>query len=141
MKTLILILALITGSIVNAQQEKAGENGKITATVPNVNGTEGEVLFALYTSETFMKKQADFVALSEIKDGKATGVFENVPEGTYAVVVLHDKNGNKRMDFDSSGIPQENYGTSGNSMSYGPPNWMASKFEFDGTSKELEIRF
>lgn len=141
MKTVIFILALLTGSLLKAQDAQNQITGKITATVPNVSGSEGEVIFVLYNSENFMQQEVQHVSLSPIKDGKATGVFKNIPVGTYAVVVLHDRNGNHRMDFDSNGMPQEAYGSSGNSLSYGPPSWQSSKFEFDGSNKELEIRF
>lgn len=138
MKTIALLLAMLLGSLMFGQTKASGQ---ITAIVPNVNGTEGEVLFALYTADSFMKRDADYSAMSTIENGKAVGVFQNVPKGTYAVVVLHDRNSNKRMDLEPSGMPQEDYGTSGNSMSFGPPNWMESKFDFDGTQKEIEIRF
>ena len=138
MKTIAVLIAMLLGSLVYGQAETTGT---IKATVPNVTGEEGEVLFAVYTEDHFMKKAADFSAKAEIVDGKASVKFENIPAGTYAIVVLHDKNSNERMDFDASGMPQENYGTSGNSLSYGPPNWEASNFEFDGTEKDIEIRF
>lgn len=137
MKTLAVLFALILGSYVEAQTQGSG---KIIATVPNVNGTEGKVSFALYTVDTFMKQAPVSAAASEIKDGQATVTFENIAEGTYSIVVLHDRNNNSKMDFDSSGMPKEDYGTSGNTMSFGPPNWEESKFEFEGSYQEIEIR-
>lgn len=138
MKTLAVLIAMFLGTILNAQTEKSGS---ISATVPNVTSDKGEVLFAMYTEDTFMKKEPNFAAKSEIINGKATVTFENVPEGNYAIVVLHDANKNGKMDFGPGGMPEENYGTSNKSMVYGPPTWGDSKFEFDGSSKEMEIRF
>jgi len=138
MKTIVVLIAMLLGTLMHGQAEK---NGNIDATVPNITGTEGSVKFGLYTAETFMKAEPNFSAEGEIKDGKSSVTFENVPEGTYAILVMHDKNDNNQMDFDTNGMPLEQYGSSGNSMSYGPPVWEESKFEFDGTSKELEIRF
>lgn len=138
MKTIVVLAAMFLGSLMNGQEEKPGS---ITATVPNVTSSNGEVLFAMYSEDSFMKKEPEFAAKSEIKNGKATAIFENVPEGNYAIVVLHDENGNGKMDFKAGGMPAENYGTSGNSMIYGPPNWEDSNFDFDGTEKEMEIRF
>ncbi|GAA4321687.1 hypothetical protein GCM10023115_49400 [Pontixanthobacter gangjinensis] len=138
MKTLALLAAILFGSFVNAQ---TGNSGSISATVPNVNGTEGSVKFGLYSAETFMKAAPEFSVKAEIIDGRAVAQFENVPEGTYALLVMHDKNENNKMDFDASGIPTEDYGSSGNSMTYGPPIWEESKFDFDGNNKELTIRF
>ena len=138
MKTIAVLVAMFLGALMHGQSEKSGN---IHATVPNVTGTEGSVKFGLYSEETFMKSEPDFSAEGEIKEGKASVTFKNVPEGTYAILVMHDKNNNNQMDFDTNGMPLENYGSSGNSMPYGPPVWEESKFNFDGTEKEMEIRF
>ena len=37
-----------------------------------------------------------------------------LPRGQYAVVVLHDENGNKKLDTNLIGIPKEGYGVSNN---------------------------
>lgn len=138
MKTIAVLAAMLLGSLIHAQ---TGKTGNITATVPNVSGTEGNVRFGLYSAETFMKSAPEFSVDAEIIDGKAIANFESVPAGTYAVLVMHDKNGNGKMDFDANGMPQESYGSSGNTMPYGPPLWEESKFEFNGERKDLEIRF
>lgn len=138
MKTIVILTAIFLGSLVQAQSDNSGS---IHATVSNVNGTEGSVLFGLYTAENFMKSDPEYAVKAEIKEGKAIANFENVPEGTYAILVMHDKNDNQRMDFDANGMPLENYGSSNNPLSYGPPNWDESKFVFDGTQKDFEIRF
>ncbi|MCP9200039.1 DUF2141 domain-containing protein [Gramella sp. GC03-9] len=137
MKTLIVLLAIAVGSCTLSQ---AQNTGNISAQVTNLTSAEGEVLFALYTADKFMKQEPDFSGKASITDGRAKVVFENVPAGTYAVVVLHDKNGNGRMDFDSSGMPMESFGTSGSNFQYGPPSWAEAKFDYEGGQKEVEIR-
>ena len=138
MKSIAVLVAMLFASFVNAQSEKTGN---ISATVPNVNGTEGSVKFGLYSAETFMKTAPEYSVKAEIKDGKAIANFENVPQGTYAILVMHDKNENGKMDFDASGMPLEDYGSSGNALSYGPPVWEDSKFTYEGNNREFEIRF
>ena len=137
MKTLVLILAMAAGYFAFSQ---TSETGEISTTVSNLKGTDGEVLFALYTQDSFMVQEPEFSGKASIVDGQAKLVFENVPAGTYAVVILHDKNGNGRMDFDASGMPQESFGTSGSNFQYGPPSWEESKFSYDGQQKNVEIR-
>lgn len=140
MKTLILLLAMFAGSFMYSQT--TSENtGKITVNVTNASNDEGAVLFGLYTKDNFLQSAPPFAAHSEIKEGKATATFENVPSGTYAIAIFHDKNGNHQMDFDESGMPLEEYATSGEPISYGPPTWEASNFSYDGSDKELDIRF
>ena len=138
MKTIAVIVAMLLGAFTQAQVERTGN---ISAIVSNVNGSQGSVVFGLYDADNFMKSAPNYSVKTEIRDGKAIANFKEIPQGTYALLVMHDKNNNERMDFDSNGMPLEDYGYSGNSMSYGPPEWEASKFVFDGIQKELEIRF
>lgn len=120
----------------------ATENFSITVTVPNISGTEGEVLVVLYnSSESFAKREPIATKKSKIVDGKISVIFEDIAAGTYAVVCLHDKNANKRMDFDSNGMPQEAYGSSNNRMRMGPPNFEDAKFTVENKSLDLTVRF
>ncbi|GHC53407.1 DUF2141 domain-containing protein [Ulvibacter litoralis] len=142
MKTILVTLSLAFSTLfINAQApvEAVSETSTITVTVP-VKSTEGNVVFGLYTEGNFMQQPT--VGLEgEIVDGKATVTFTDVAPGDYAVILFHDKNKNKRMDFDASGMPQENYGMSNNVMSYGPPQWSDAKFTVADAPLELEIRF
>ncbi|CAL65972.1 DUF2141 domain-containing protein [Christiangramia forsetii] len=138
MKTIAVLVAMLLGSLMFGQTDNPGS---ITVSVPNISSDQGEILFALYSEDTFLKRKPNFAGKSLVENGQASVKFENVPVGTYAIIVLHDKNSNGKMDFDTAGIPEENYGTSGNSMIYGPPSWGDSKFDFDGSEKSIEIRF
>ena len=96
---------------------------------------------SLHTSETFMKGKGIVDAESVIKDGKVTISFENVLPGEYAIMALHDENGNERMDYRENGMPLESYGMSNNVMSFGPPQYDDAKFKVKGEDLELNIRF
>ena len=141
MKALLLSIALsITSFLLTAQtDDKVETDGiNIKVTVP-VNSTEGTVLIGLHNETTFMK--APLVGLeSAILDGKAEVTFENIKPGFYGIMVLHDKNDNRQMDFDASGMPLEAYGTSNNVMAFGPPQWHDAKFEVLEEPIEMEIR-
>ena len=118
------------------------ENVTITVTVPNVSSAEGTVLFALYDSnEKFMKREPLDSKSGNIANGTTTITFENIIPGTYAIVSLHDKNGNERMDFNESGMPAEDYGISNNVMITGPPNFEDAKFVVGNKSLDLTIKF
>ncbi|NAS32881.1 DUF2141 domain-containing protein [Flavobacteriaceae bacterium R38] len=140
MKNLITLFSLlIITSLATAQENKKGID--ITVVVENIKSNEGKVLFSLHTSETFMKGAGIQNTASNIEDGKVKITFTNVPEGTYAVMVLHDANDNNRMDFEPNGMPKESYGISNNDMSFGPPQFDAAKFEVKNTNLNLNIRF
>ena len=117
-------------------------SASITVTVPNVSGTEGNVIFALYdSSEAFASRAPVATSKSSIANGSSEATFKNIAPGTYAIVALHDKNGNERMDFEPSGMPKEDYGSSNNKMRMGPPNFEDAKFTVENKSLDLTIRF
>jgi uncharacterized protein (DUF2141 family) len=132
MKTLFTtVIALIITTLAIAQ-----ESNTLTVRVENAKDDTGKMVYSLSTEDQFMKAAPLMAASVEIKDGVAIAVFENVPSGAYAVMVLHDKNGNERMDFDTNRMPTEAYGMSNNPMSYGPPTWDDAKIQ---VSKDTEI--
>ncbi len=141
MKTILLTITLaLTTLLLNAQtkSETVSDGTTITVSVP-IKSTSGKVLFSLHNETTFMKNP--LVGLSsEIKDGMATVTFTNVTSGIYGIVVLHDENDNKRMDFEPNGMPKEPYGISNNIMSMGPPQWNDAKFEVSDVPVKMEIR-
>lgn len=63
------------------------------------------------------------------KEGYVMIVFQDVPEGDYAVSVLHDLNDNKKMDENLVGIPKEGFGFSNDAMgAFGPPTFRQCEF-------------
>ncbi|NER14099.1 DUF2141 domain-containing protein [Leptobacterium flavescens] len=141
MKSLIVFFSLLLSSLfVSAQESEETKGITITVVVENIKNNNGNVLFGLHTSETFMQGPGIQNASGKIEDGKVKITFTNVPEGTYAIMVLHDENENNRMDFDASGMPKESYGMSNNDMSFGPPEFGNAKFEVKDKDLELNIR-
>jgi len=134
MKTIITTIALFISLLSLAQETKH----TITVTVPNATSNKGKMVFALNSKETFMVAQPIVSTAVDIKEGIATVTFENIVTGEYAIIILHDLNGNQQMDFEN-GMPIENYGTSGLAGGFGPPNWADSKFTVD-ENLELSIR-
>lgn len=46
----------------------------------------------------------------------------NLPKGQYAIASFYDENGNKELDRNFAGLPQEKYGFSNNARgTFGPP--------------------
>lgn len=142
MKIILLSLTLLlTSYFLKAQNATvSAKNGTtITVTIPT-QSDEGTIRLGLYTEDVFMKAAPTMSVEAPIKDGKAIAVFENVPEGTYALMLYQDKNNNKQMDFEPNGMPSEPYGSSNNVMSMGPPSWMDTSFEVTNQPIEMEIR-
>jgi uncharacterized protein (DUF2141 family) len=141
-KTILLSLTLaITSFILNAQsisETTTSEGTSLTVTV-SLRGSGGHILVSLHNEASFMKKPLE-VASIEIKDGKAIATFNNITSGEYGVVVLHDKNDNKQMDFEPTGRPIEAFGISNNVMLMGPPQWSDAKFEVGNEPLSIDIR-
>jgi len=137
-----LIGAQTNQTTIKNEEISLSKGVNLTVAVPNVSGTEGSVLFALYNSrEKFIKRETLASKSSTIKNSTATVTFENIVPGTYAIVCLHDKNGNQRMDFNSEGMPAEDYGMSNNVFLMGPPNFEDAKFTVENKSLDLTINF
>lgn len=138
MKTLFLSIALTLISTLGFAQDKKGQT--ITVTVENFLSDEGHAGIALHIADTFMKGPGVQNLEADIVDGKATFTIENVSSGEYALLVLHDKNKNGRMDFEDNGMPLEAYGTSNNTRSFGPPVYNDAKFKVGNEDLTLSIR-
>ena len=140
MKNLLFTIALVFTTLFSFAQDS--EKGiTITVTIDNVKNNEGTVLLSLHTSETFMKGKGVMSGESKIENNKVVITFENVKPGEYAILALHDENNNKNMDYETNGMPKEDYGMSNNVMSFGPPQYDDAKFKVENESIDLNIRF
>ena len=71
----------------------------------------------------------------------ATAVFANLPQGTYAVAVVHDENLTGKMEFDASGIPQKGFGFSNNpDTTQGPPTPESATFAVNQSETKIAIK-
>jgi len=69
--------------------------------------------------------------------------FEGLAAGTYAIGVIHDENGNSRLDT-FAGIPREGFGFSRNpGIGFGPPRFGRASFAVgaDPVRQQVRIRY
>ena len=69
--------------------------------------------------------------------------IENLPQGQYAIAVIHDENSNAKLDT-ALGIPREGFGFSRNPViMFGPPRFSAAEFRVgDGeTAQRLKMKY
>jgi uncharacterized protein (DUF2141 family) len=138
MRNLALLAGLAFVGLASRAQDTDGAT--VTVTIENVLSDGGTILGGLHTADTFMKGQGVANAMAPAKIGEVILTFENVEPGTYAIMVMHDANDNKRMDMEPNGMPKENYATSG-PTTFGPPTFDGAKFELTAQDKEFKIRF
>jgi uncharacterized protein (DUF2141 family) len=66
--------------------------------------------------------------------------FKDLPQGTFAVSVLHDENGNGKMDKNFVGMPKEGYGASNNpGKKKRAPTFDEAKFSLNSAEQTIEI--
>ncbi|WP_151953640.1 DUF2141 domain-containing protein [Sphingomonas sp. EC-HK361] len=66
--------------------------------------------------------------------------FAGLPHGDYAIAVIHDENGNAKLDT-FAGIPKEGFGFSRNpAIGFGPPRFSAARFTIGGDAAKQQIR-
>ena len=110
--------------------------------IGGLENDEGKVKIGLFDSkEGYSSGEKPFRGfLVAIKDKKAEYTFEEIPYGTYAIKLYHDKNGNGKLDTNFMRIPKEPYGFSNNARrKFGPAKWDDTKFVFDAKSMSMEI--
>ena len=61
-------------------------------------------------------------------------VFPDIPEGSYAIAVFQDTNGNASLDRDSRGLPLEPYGFSNGTGRTAPPSFEAASITVTGST-------
>jgi len=69
--------------------------------------------------------------------------IDGLPYGEYAVAVIHDENGNAKLDT-FAGIPREGYGFSRNAaVVFVPPKFAAARFaiESDANAQQIRMRY
>jgi uncharacterized protein (DUF2141 family) len=69
--------------------------------------------------------------------------FEGVHPGFYAIAVVHDENGNNKMDL-AVFMPKEGFAFSRNpTISFGPPKFDAAKFQVTdaGASQSIKMKY
>lgn len=108
----------------------AGTPGDLQVDLSGVRNTKGTLRLCLSASEkNFPDCGKDPAARMVSVPARQTGVlFSGVPAGDYALSVMHDENGNARLDT-AMGIPREGFGFSRNpAVRFGPPKFRDVRF-------------
>ncbi len=129
-----LIIILFSFIVWNTIAQK--NSYEIKVNVSQISSDEGKIIAKLYNSKENFLDTAIEKKVAIIEDGNSTLVFQNVEEGTYAIAIIHDENGNDKIDFNFLGIPSESLAASNNAKAFfvGPPSFADAKFELKGKS-------
>lgn len=133
------VAALVLASILTAALSQPA--GKLSIIVTGVRNSDGVVRCALFNSPAAFPKigQEWHGVIAPIRGGAANCVFTGVPAGTYAVAFFHAEHNETQLTTGMFGKPQQGYGFSNNATgSFGPPNFSAAAFRYDGGNMALQ---
>jgi uncharacterized protein (DUF2141 family) len=120
-----LSVSALFGGLLFAASAQAAD---LTVQVHNIEESNGTVMVALFSREAdFMKNNSytqQRVAASRSPEGSLQLRFVDLPPGTYALSVFHDRNSNGKLDTNMLGMPSEPFGFSNAAKaSFGPPKF------------------
>lgn len=135
MKISILISIIFLNGILTLNAQNT-----IEVEVINFDSNKGKAFIGLYNEEDSFLENEYKGGKVEIKDKKAVLTFKDIPDGIYAVSVIHDEDNNGKLTTNFLGIPQESYGASNNAKgTFGPPKWKDAKFEV-GNEEVVKVK-
>ena len=108
--------------------------------IEGITSTEGKVCVALYDSEgNWLKNSVRGDAASPNKP-ETVLVFNDLEPGEYALSVMHDIDGDGKLNKNAFGMPTEPYGFSNNARgAFGPAKWAKAKFSVIAGDNEARL--
>ncbi|HRJ30144.1 MAG TPA: DUF2141 domain-containing protein [Cyclobacteriaceae bacterium] len=99
--------------------------------VQKVQPGQGHVRVCLFDNEKdFLNRARQCIDVEATGETSVQTTFQQVENGTYAVVVYQDMNSNGKLDRNWMGLPAEPYGFSNNpSTLFGPPSFSKASFQ------------
>ena len=137
MKTFLvcLVYSIVLGGLVPHAQA-----GDLTVSITNVRTDQGTLLVSVTNTEAGWNNQEKPVAAAKVAaTGKDSVLHFNLPAGSYAVQVMHDENGNGKLDANFMGIPTEGYGFSNNPQVMRKASFSEAKFDLGDAPSSIVI--
>ncbi|MBN9295355.1 MAG: DUF2141 domain-containing protein [Filimonas sp.] len=141
--TIFIILTVGLCFFLCSFSENQAETYTLTVKVENLRNSKGVVQFALYNKDNSIPDE-DYrkyyrLEKAKIVNGKSEITFKSLPQGRYAVNILHDENNNGKIDKGLL-LPKEGIGFS-NYQSIGlrnRPNFSKASFELNA-DKTIDV--
>lgn len=142
-RVIVALTALVTTGAMAAPQ---GDGGDLQVQLSGLRNAKGVVHLCLTSSaRRFLHCKEDRSAIARtIPAGQAARLdLGPVKPGTYALLIVHDENGNGKLDM-MMGIPREGFGFSNNpAMRPRAPKWEEIHFTMPpaGLRQDVRIRY
>jgi uncharacterized protein (DUF2141 family) len=128
----VLLATLV--SISFAKTVNAEPTARLSVVVNGIRHQKGEICFRVYANEKGFPMSSTSEAQSgcaKITGNSVTKEFSGLKPGTYAVAIVDDQNGDRKLNKDFFGIPKEGFGISKNptvSIQTGTPKFRDASF-------------
>ncbi|WP_456422856.1 DUF2141 domain-containing protein [Lutibacter sp.] len=140
-----IIITLILFTLISFNKKNEEKTFSLTVKVTHLRNSKGVVQFALYNKEGSIPdekyKKYYLKDIAPIKENSSTITFSNLPQGKYAINILHDENKNGKIDKGFI-LPKEGIGFS-NYQSIGirnRPKFSKASFMLNtNTTKEIKV--
>lgn len=111
-----------------------GGNNRLTVSVSGLKPLKGDLYISLHSRPEYFQVADSALMKKKITVNEETEivVFDNVPQGKYAIAIYHDENLNGIMEVNEMGIPKEGYGFSTKNKVMGKPKFEQAAFELSG---------
>jgi uncharacterized protein (DUF2141 family) len=129
--TLLLLLMLLLFSPTAHAQGEPSRGARLSVQVTDLRNTRGDLRLGVFDrAGGFPRDRKAAVLWQSMPADNAKRTFDvELPPGEYAVVVLHDENGNKKLDVGLFGIPKEGHGVTNNPKPlYRGPTYEEARF-------------
>lgn len=139
MKKILLLLSIIVFITTAANAET--KNANIEITIEGIKEKKGMILATLHNQEQGFPDKNAILTKVVSADAKITAItFQNMPSGTYAFAIYHDKNKNGKLDKGAFGIPKEPYAFSNNARrKTGPAKFKKANFPHNSTTTHQTV--
>lgn len=113
-----------------------GQTHTLEITINGFKKEQGKVFVALYENEKDFLSTTFKNIKKVVNSHTMVLIFDEIPNGVYAVSCFHDVNDNNKMDAYFFGLPKEPYGVSNNAKGFmGPPKFEDAKFKLNSDLK------
>ena len=141
-KLCVLTVIAIGAAAASGQTPNQANTCSLVIHVDGFRNQKGDVGVSLFTSPDGWPEKNDkaFLHGPHPFSGDKTTVTLEVPAGRYAITVLHDENGNHKMDRNFLGIPKEGYGFANNPRVFlTPPDFKTASIDVGCPQTETTI--
>jgi uncharacterized protein (DUF2141 family) len=139
------VITLLLWAPFHGLKAQTKETGTLTVRVTGARNTNGKIWVNLFQDANGFPDdpskaiQQRSVAVDP-NTMSAQVTFKDLPQGSFALSVLHDENGNGKMDKNLVGMPKEGYGASNNpSKKRRAPTFDEAKFSLNASEQTIEI--